>query len=69
MTSDWAGSAPERPTRSVPLSSSTSLGGGASYWNVMRLYPEATLGVVMMGNTTGYDHKSILDEAARLAWE
>jgi hypothetical protein len=21
------------------------------------------------GNTTGYDHKSILDEAARLAWE
>ena len=26
------------------------LGGGAGYWNVMRLYPEATLGVVMMGN-------------------
>ena len=44
------------------------LGGGAGYWNVMRLYPEATLGVVMMGNTTGYDHESILDEAARLAW-
>ena len=45
------------------------LGGGAGFWNVMRLYPEESLGVVMMGNTTGYDHESILDEAARHAWE
>jgi CubicO group peptidase (beta-lactamase class C family) len=45
------------------------LGGGAGFWNVMRLYPEASLGLVMMGNTTGYDHESILDEAVRLAWE
>ena len=45
------------------------LGGGAGFWNVMRLYPEESLGVVMMGNTTGYDHGSILDEALKVAWE
>ena len=45
------------------------LGGGAGFWNVMRLYPEESLGVVMMGNTTSYDHESILDAAVRLAWE
>jgi CubicO group peptidase (beta-lactamase class C family) len=44
------------------------LGGGAGFWNVMRIYPEQSLGVVMMGNTTGYDHESMLDEAARLVW-
>jgi hypothetical protein len=42
------------------------LGGGAGFWNVIRLYPEESLGVVMMGHTTGYDHESILDEAVRL---
>ena len=45
------------------------LGGGAGFWSVMRLYPEESLGVVMMGNTTGYDHESILDEAVKVAWE
>ena len=45
------------------------LGGGAGFWNVMRLYPKESLGVVMMGNTTSYDHESILDAAVRLAWE
>jgi CubicO group peptidase (beta-lactamase class C family) len=45
------------------------LGGGAGFWNVMRLYPGESLGVVIMGNTTGYDHESILDEAVSLAWE
>jgi CubicO group peptidase (beta-lactamase class C family) len=45
------------------------LGGGAGFWNVMRLYAEEALGVVVMGNSTGYDHESILNEAARLAWE
>ena len=45
------------------------LGGGAGFWNVMRLYPEKSLGVVMMGNTTGYDHESILDEAVRATWD
>jgi len=35
----------------------------------MRLYPEESLGVVMMVNITGYDHESTLDEAVRLTWE
>ena len=42
------------------------LGGGAGFWNVMRLYPEESLGVVMMGNTTRYDHEPILDAIVRL---
>jgi len=45
------------------------LGGGAGFWNVMRLYPEKSLGVVIMGNTSSYDHESILDAAVGLAWE
>ncbi len=45
------------------------LGGGAGFWNVMRIYPEASLGVVMMGNTTGYDHESILEAIVRVPWE
>ena len=44
------------------------LGGGAGFWNVMRLYPEESLGVVMMGNTTSYDHESILDAVLRVEW-
>lgn len=42
------------------------LGGGAGFWNVMRLYPEESLGVVIMGNTTRYDHEPILDTIVRL---
>ena len=45
------------------------LGGGAGFWNVLRLYPEESLGVVLMGNTTSYDHESILDTAVGLAWD
>ena len=45
------------------------LGGGAGFWNVMRLYPEESLGVVLLGNTTSYDHESILDAAVGVAWE
>lgn len=44
------------------------LGGGAGFWNVMRLYPEESLGVVMMGNTTRYDHESILDAIIKVTW-
>jgi CubicO group peptidase (beta-lactamase class C family) len=44
------------------------LGGGAGFWNVMRIYPEESLGVVMMGNTTRYDHESILDTIIRVRW-
>jgi CubicO group peptidase (beta-lactamase class C family) len=45
------------------------LGGGAGFWNVMRVYPEESLGVVMMGNTTSYDHESILDAIVEVPWE
>ena len=45
------------------------LGGGAGFWNVMRIYPEASLGVVMMGNTTSYDHESILNAIIAVPWE
>jgi CubicO group peptidase (beta-lactamase class C family) len=36
------------------------LGGGSGFWNVIRLYPDAGLGVVVMGNATRYDHEAIL---------
>lgn len=38
------------------------LGGGAGFWNDMRLYP--TLGVVVMGNTTSYDHAAVVRQLA-----
>jgi CubicO group peptidase (beta-lactamase class C family) len=41
------------------------LGGGAGFYNVMRLYPSRAIGVVVMGNTTKYD----VDAVARLALE
>ena len=44
------------------------LGGGAGFWNMMRLYPEESLGVVMMGNTTSYDHESILEAIVGTEW-
>ncbi len=45
------------------------LGGGVGFWNVMRIYPDESLGVVMMGNTTSYDHESILDAIVGTGWE
>ena len=44
------------------------LGGGAGFWNVMRIYPEESLGVVMMGNVTSYDQESILDAIVSTEW-
>lgn len=44
------------------------LGGGAGFRNVMRLYPEAGVGVVVMANTTGaYDTDPVLDHLAGLS--
>jgi hypothetical protein len=34
----------------------------------MRLYPEQSLGIVMLGNTTRYDHETILDAISHLDW-
>lgn len=36
------------------------LGGGSGFWNAMRLYPEAGIGIVVMGNVTRYDHAAIM---------
>lgn len=44
------------------------LGGGSGFFNVMRLYPEESLGVVLMGNTTRYDHERMLDAIVGVAW-
>lgn len=44
------------------------LGGGAGFWNVMRIYPEEALGIVLMGNATSYDHESILEDVTRAGW-
>jgi CubicO group peptidase (beta-lactamase class C family) len=45
------------------------LGGGAGFWNVMRIYPEESLGIVVMGNATRYDHESICDAIGNVPWE
>jgi CubicO group peptidase (beta-lactamase class C family) len=37
------------------------LGGGSGFFTVLRLYPDQGLGIVLMGNTTRYDHESIID--------
>ena len=39
------------------------LGGGAGFFNVLRIYPSRGVGVVVMGNATKYD----VDAVARLA--
>ena len=43
------------------------LGGGSGFFTVLRLYPAQRLGVVVMGNTTRYDHESLLAAIARYA--
>jgi CubicO group peptidase (beta-lactamase class C family) len=45
------------------------LGGGAGFWNVMRIYPELSLGVVVMGNTTKYDHESVCGAIVSVPWD
>jgi hypothetical protein len=63
----WAGFAHLMQESGAPLSSSTSAGAG--FFNVMRLYPEESLGMVMMGNTTSYDHESILAAIVGVPWK
>jgi CubicO group peptidase (beta-lactamase class C family) len=36
------------------------LGGGIGFFNIMRLYPEESLGIVVMGNATKYDQEAIV---------
>lgn len=35
-------------------------GSGSGFFTVMRLYPRRDAGVVLMGNTTRYDHDALL---------
>jgi len=44
------------------------LGGGAGFFNVMRLYPERAVAVVVMGNATKYDVDGVAAGLARRAW-
>jgi CubicO group peptidase (beta-lactamase class C family) len=48
-----------RHARQAELAYVEHLGGGAGFYNAMRVYPELRLGVVMMGNATRYDHDAI----------
>jgi CubicO group peptidase (beta-lactamase class C family) len=43
------------------------LGGGAGFWNVMRLYPARRIGIVIMSNTTRHwDIEALADQIADL---
>jgi CubicO group peptidase (beta-lactamase class C family) len=41
------------------------LGGGAGFFNVMRLYPSVGVGALVMGNATRYDIDAIAELALR----
>jgi hypothetical protein len=44
-------------------------GAGAGFWNVMRLYPDQGLGVVLMSNsTTAYDFDPLCALLAGASW-
>ena len=39
------------------------LGGGAGFFNVMRIYPTRGVGIVVMGNATKYDIDAVVAAA------
>jgi len=39
------------------------LGGGAGFWNCLRVYPNAGVGAIVMGNATSYDHDALVGAA------
>jgi CubicO group peptidase (beta-lactamase class C family) len=43
-------------------------GGGGGYHNLMRLYPDAGIGVVVMGNSTSYDVDTTVERLADQAF-
>jgi CubicO group peptidase (beta-lactamase class C family) len=45
------------------------LGGGGGYFNVMRIYPSSFIGIVIMGNSTSYDHNAILKSIKDHLWD
>ncbi len=44
------------------------LGGGAGFFNDMRIYPEDSLGIVVMGNSTSYDIERVLAAVCSVNW-
>jgi CubicO group peptidase (beta-lactamase class C family) len=42
------------------------LGGGAGFWNCLRVYPEDDCAVVVMGNSTSYDHEKVVGAAKKM---
>jgi CubicO group peptidase (beta-lactamase class C family) len=55
----------------IPTEDQTALqhtGGGPGFAALMRLYPDQSLGVVVLGNGTNLPHDGIADLAASLAW-
>ncbi|HUK62357.1 MAG TPA: serine hydrolase domain-containing protein [Dongiaceae bacterium] len=42
------------------------LGGGAGFYNVMRLYPDRGIGIAIMGNATSYDLDALADLAPEI---
>jgi CubicO group peptidase (beta-lactamase class C family) len=44
------------------------LGGGAGFFNDMRIYPAESLGVVVMGNSTKYDIERIIEDVQSTNW-
>jgi CubicO group peptidase (beta-lactamase class C family) len=38
-------------------------GGGGAFFNMMRIYPDQRLGVVVMGNASSYDREPIAEAA------
>jgi len=54
--------------RPAPPTFVEHLGGGGGFFAIMRLYPDRNVGVVMMANTTRYDHEAILNKIMNIAW-
>ena len=44
------------------------LGGGAGFFNDMRIYPAESLGIVVMGNSTKYDVERIIEAVRSKNW-
>jgi hypothetical protein len=42
---------------------------GAGFWNVVRVYLEESLGIVVMGKTTSYGHGSVCGATGNAPWE
>ena len=45
------------------------LGGGAGFFNDMRIYPEESMGIVVMGNSTKYDVERIIQAVRSIDWK